>query len=375
MSNLGLATTPGKRPPEGIRHRGRSWVAVLLSLGVLLLIGFGVKLAIDRIPAFGPGPADYVGEGTGSVQVVVEPGQTLAEIGRTLKAQDVVASVDAWLEATQAEPDAQKIGPGTYDMAEQMSAEAAVARMLDPASRVTDTLLLREGLRLDQSIATISEATGISKKKLNNAAAGGEIGLPKYANDNAEGFIFPATYELEQGENATEVLSRTVSRWSDAAEQVDLEAGAARNGVTPYEAMIIASLVQAEGHPEDFDKVARVIYNRLDEATWGGTYGYLQMDATVNYALKTSEINLATDTIQNTDSPFNTYKYPGLPPTPINSPGEAAMEATINPADGDWLYYVTVNPDSGETKFTNDYDEFLGFRAELTQWYAENGDR
>ena len=98
--------------------------------------------------------------------------------------------------------------------------------------------------------------------------------------------------------------------------------------------MIIASLIQSEGHPEDFDKVARVIYNRLDEATWGGTYGYLQMDATVNYALGKSDINLTTEELQNTDSPFNTYLNPGLPPTPINSPGEAAMEAALNPADG-----------------------------------------
>jgi UPF0755 protein len=136
--------------------------------------------------------------------------------------------------------------------------------------------------------------------------------------------------------------------------------------------MIIASLVQAEGHPEDFDKVARVIYNRLDEQTWGGTYGYLQMDATINYALGKSDINLTKEELQNTDSPFNTYRNPGLPPTPINSPGEAAMAAALNPADGDWLYYVTVNPDTGETKFTNDYDEFLRFKAEFSDWVKQN---
>ncbi len=372
MSNLGLQTMPEQRPPEGARHRGRSWVAVLLSLGVLVLIGFGVKLAIDRIPAFGPGPADYAGEGTGSVQVVVEQGQTLAEIGRTLKAQDVVASVDAWLEATKAEPDAEKIGPGTYDMAEQMSAQDAVARMIDPDARITDRLLLREGLRLDQSIASISEATGISKKKLNKAAEGGEIGLPKYAKDNAEGFIFPATYELADDENATQVLSRTVKRWDEAATKVDLEAGAERNGVTPYEAMIIASLVQAEGHPDDFDKVARVIYNRLDPDIWGGTNGLLQIDATLNYALGKSDINIPTAERDSLDSPFNTYKYIGLPPTPINSPGEAAMQAALNPADGPWLYYVTVNPDTGETKFTDDFGQFEIWRQEFAKWLAEN---
>ena len=371
MSNLGLQMTSDSRPPEGPRHRGRSWIAILLSVGVLAMIGLGVKFALENIPDFG-GPADYVGEGTDPVEARVEDGETLAEIGRTLKDLGVVASVDAWLEATKQEPRSKSIGPGLYDMRKEMSAQAAVERMIDPESRIIDRLLLREGLRFPQSIEAISDATGISEKKLVAAAEGGKIGLPKYASDNAEGFLFPATYQLEKGESATDVLSRLVDRWDEAAATIGLEAGAAKNGITPYEAMIIASLIQSEGHPEDFDKVARVIYNRLDEATWGGTYGYLQMDATVNYALGKSDINLTTEELQNTDSPFNTYTNPGLPPTPINSPGEAAMEAALNPADGDWLYYVTVNPDTGETKFTADYNEFLGFKSELSEWLAAN---
>jgi UPF0755 protein len=371
MSNLGLQMSADSRPPEGPRHRGRSWIAILLSLGVLVMIGLGVKFAIENIPDFG-GPADFVGEGTDPVEVKVEEGQTLTEIGRTLKSLGVVASVDAWLDASAKEPQAKKIGPGLYDMRKEMSAAAAVDRMIDPEARMTDKLLLREGLRFSQSIETISAATGISEKKLVAASKGGKIGLPKYADDNAEGFLFPATYELEKGESATEILSRLVDRWEEAATSLNLDARAKENGVTPYEAMIIASLVQAEGHPEDFDKVARVIYNRLDPDTWGGTYGYLQLDATINYVLDKSEINLTTEELQNTDSPFNTYKNQGLPPTPINSPGEAAIEAALNPADGDWLYYVTVNPDTGETKFTNNYDEFLGFKAELSAWLAAN---
>ena len=371
MSNLGLEMAADTRPPDGPRHRGRSWIAVLLSLGVVALIGLGVKLAIDNIPEFG-GPPDYIGEGVDPVVVVVEPGQTIAQIGQTLKADGVVASVDAWLEAAAAEPRTSTIGPGSYDMLTEMSAEAAVARMVDPDTRITDELLLREGLRFTQSIEAISEATGISKKKLTRTSKAGNIGLPAYAEDNAEGFLFPATYELEKEQTARQVLSGLVDRWDEAAATVDLAGGAARNGISPYEALIIASLVQAEGHPDDFDKVARVIYNRLDPQTWGGTYGYLQLDATLNYALGKSDINLTTEELQNTESDFNTYTNPGLPPTPINSPGEAAMSAAVNPADGPWLYYVTVNPDTGETKFTDDYDEFLGFKAELSAWLADN---
>jgi UPF0755 protein len=371
MSNLGLEMSPESRAPQGPRHRGLSWVAILLSFLVLVGIGLVIRMAVELIPDFG-GPADYVGEGTEPVVSTVEEGNTLAEIGQTLKADGVVASVDAWLAAAKAEPRTATIGPGQYDMRKEMSAESAVARMVDPATRITDQVLLREGLRMDQTFEAIKEATGLSIKKLEKAAASGEIGLPEYADDVAEGFLFPAKYDLDEGESATQVLSRLVKRWDQAAETVGLEAGAKEVGYSPYEVMIIASLVQSEGHPDDFDKVARVIYNRLDEDTWDGTYGFLQMDATVNYALGKSEINLTTEELQNTESPYNTYKYPGLPPTPINSPGEAAMAAALNPADGDWLYYVTVNPDTGETKFTNDYNEFLGFKSELSAWLAEN---
>jgi UPF0755 protein len=348
-------------------------VAILISLGVLAAIGFGIKLAIDNLPALGGGATDFEGAGTEPAVVsTVNEGDTLAQIGRTLKADGVVASVDAWLEAAKTEPDAAKIAPGQYEMLSQMSAEAAVARMLDPAARVTDTLLLREGLTKAQTFQTIKKRTGIPIGDLEKASTSGDIGLPDYAKGNAEGFLFPATYELREKETATALLTRLVDRWDQAATAVDLQEGAKRLGYTPYEIMIIASLVQAEGHPEDFDKVARVIYNRLDEQTWGGTYGYLQMDATINYALGKSDINLTKEELQNTDSPFNTYRNPGLPPTPINSPGEAAMAAALNPADGDWLYYVTVNPDTGETKFTNDYDEFLRFKAEFSDWVKQN---
>ena len=372
MSNLGLQMSPGSGAPQGPKHRGMSWLAVLVSIGVLVAIGLAVKFALQYLPELTSGPEDYTGTGTDPVMVTVEQGDTVAEIGRTLKSADVVASVEAWLDAAKQEPKTTAIAPGQYDMLTQMSAAAAVERMVDPSTRVTNELLLREGLRFSQSIEAISKATGISKKKLVKAAEGGKIGLPKYADNNPEGFLFPATYELEPDESATAILSRLVDRWDEAATEAGLDEGAEKLGYSPYEVMIVASLVQAEGHPDDFDKVARVIYNRLDEATWGGTYGYLQMDATLNYALDKSEINLTTEELQNTESPFNTYKYPGLPPTPINSPGQAAIEAALNPADGDWLYYVTVNPDSGETKFTSDYNEFLQFKDELSAWLAEN---
>lgn len=370
MSDLGLPMAPEDEVPTRSRHRGRSVLAVLISLVVLVGIGFGVRAVIGLIPELGGGPEDYIGEGTGQVTVEVVAGQTTAEIGQVLKQAGVIASVEAWLDEARSEPAVRSIGPGTYAMKRQMSAEAAVALMIDPSTRVVDKLLLREGLRIWESVAAISDATGLTQRRVERAATsnGRAIGLPSYAGDFAEGFLFPATYELQKGETSTEVLSRLVDRWAQAAANVGLVANARKMGRTPYEIMIIASLIQSEGHPDDFGKVSRVIYNRLDEDTWDGTNGFLELDATVNYALKKSDINLPTDDVRGTDSPYNTYKYPGLPPTPINSPGEAAIAAALDPEPGPWLWYVTVNPDTGETKFTDDYDEFLVFRSEFQRW-------
>ena len=164
-----------------------------------------------------------------------------------------------------------------------------------------------------------------------------------------------------------------VTRWQQAAEDADLEAAAEELGYTPGELMIIASLVESEvNRAEDRGKVSRVIYNRLEGDE---TAGLLQIDATVNYALG-RDLGLAlTEEDLDVDSPYNTRKFPGLPPGPIESPGEAAIEAAANPADGDWLYYVTVNLDTGETKFTDDYDEFLRFKNVELEAYCDGSDR
>jgi peptidoglycan lytic transglycosylase G len=373
MSNLGLQMSPESDVPEGPRHRGRSWAAVLLSLVVIGVIALGVKALIDRVPLFGAGPADYVGEGTDPVQVRVDKGQTLAQIGQTLKEADVVSSVDAWIAATKKEPRSATIGPALYNMRLQMSADAALTRMLDPSAKVVNELLLREGLRIWETYDAITEVTDIKQSTLKKAAEGGKIGLPGYAKDDPEGFMFPATYQLDPNESATSILRRLTTRWDQAAEQVGLTAGAKRMGVSEYQAVIIASLVQAEGHPTDYDKVARVIYNRLDPDIWGDTNGLLQMDAALNYALKNKDVVLTSEQIQKLDSPYNLYKHQGLPPTPINSPGEEALKAAVQPAEGDWLYYVTVNTDTGETKFTNDYDQFLKYKKELSDFLDKKG--
>ena len=136
--------------------------------------------------------------------------------------------------------------------------------------------------------------------------------------------------------------------------------------------MVVASLVEAESNrDQDRGKVARVIYNRLES---GKTDKLLQIDATVNYGIgRNLGVGLTTDDLQ-VDSPYNTYKNPGLPPTPIEAPGDAAIEAAAHPTDGPWIYYVTVNLRTGETKFTESYDTFLKYKAEFKEYCRTQSD-
>ena len=139
--------------------------------------------------------------------------------------------------------------------------------------------------------------------------------------------------------------------------------------------LTIAAMLEAEGRGDYTPKIARVIYNRLDNPGNGITNGLLQIDATVNYALDRELVAVPSSEDLEVDSPYNTRKFPGLPPGPIESPGEAAIDAAANPADGAWLYYVTVNLDTGETKFTGDYDEFLRFKNVELAAYCDGSDR
>ncbi len=366
MSELGFTMEvedPGGKPRDP-EKKGRGAV-------VLAVVFFGVVLAViagfilkDRV--FPADAEDFAGAGTGEVIVQVQEGQTLADIGATLKENGVTASVQSFIDATAENPQAASIAPGYYRLKEKMSAQDAVTALLDPANQVVTKVVIPEGLREDQVIKRLSDASDIPKAKFTEAIKNAEeLGLPKWANGNAEGFLFPATYEFPPKASAKDMIQTMIGRWNEAATTLNFTSMAKKTGYSPYEVMVIASLVQAEGHPDDYGKVSRVIYNRLAAGM------PLQLDATVNYTLKKSDINLSPDQIA-TDSPYNTYVYPGLPPTPINQPGEAAMAAALEPDEGDWLYFVAVNPDTGETKFTADYNEFLTFKKQFEDYIAAN---
>jgi UPF0755 protein len=360
--------------PGGRRRRKRrslpGCLAALVALAVVVGgLYVGVSWGVDKVKDQFGSAADYPGPGTGKVTYEVKSGASAGSIGRDLKSAGVVASVDAFVEAANASQDWSSLQPGFFPLKKQMAAGDVVDVLVDPSNIVKDTVTVPEGLRVVDIVALLSKETGISKEKFQQVLDDpDQLGLPAYAEGNPEGYLFPATYDFGPHDNAKTMLTAMVTRWKQAADDADLEGAATRLGRTPAELMTIASLVEAEGRGDDMPKIARVIYNRLDGDE---TNGLLQIDATVNYGAGNTLGAVPTSEDLQTDSPYNTYTRPGLPPTPIEAPGDDAIKAATRPADGGWYYYVTVNLKTGETKFAETYDEFLQYKEELRK-YCEN---
>ncbi|WP_326724751.1 MULTISPECIES: endolytic transglycosylase MltG [unclassified Streptomyces] len=220
-------------------------------------------------------------------------------------------------------------------------------------------LVIPEGWRAGQIYDAVDKVLrvppGTAKKSLGKA----NLKLPNDAEGNPEGYLFPATYPIDKKATPESLLSFMVSTANQKFNKAPVAAGAQRNAMNVYQAVTIASIVQAEAATkEDMGKVARVIFNRLERGM------PLQMDSTINYALNRSTLNTSQDDTK-INSPYNSYQRMGLPPTPIANPGEEAMRAAIAPTPGDWLYFVTVKP--GDTRFTANYEEHLKNVAEFNQ--------
>ncbi|MCW2544779.1 MAG: aminodeoxychorismate lyase [Frankiales bacterium] len=338
-----------KRLPKPV---GLAVVGVVV-LALLAGIGLGGRALYRSFS----GPADYSGTGSGQVVVQIKTGDTAAQIGTTLVHEGVVKSIAAFTDAAIKEPKSRSLQPGYYGLRRKMSAASALALLLDPASRVKGRVTLPEGIGLAKVVDRLVQFTDLKRADilaaLNNPAV---LGLPAYAKGRVEGFLFPSTYDVDAKAGAVAALGQMTERFAEQAAALDLENGARDLGLTPYQLVTIASIVEAESPlDEDRAKVARVILNRLAKNM------LLQVDSTINYIKAERSAHLSLDDI-SVDSPYNSYKHKGLPPTPIDSPGAKAIESTLAPATGDWLYFVKVDK-AGHSFFTSDYDEFLRVKA------------
>lgn len=369
-------TTGGAGGTRRRKRRGLGCLPVLLVLAVLGgLLYLGVTKGLDVVKDQFSEAADYPGPGKGRVSFEVAPGDSVASMGRNLKAAGVVESVDAFTAAASSNPGSTGIQPGFYELRKEMKAADVVTILVEPANIVTNSVTFPEGLRVVDILDILADKTDFKRKEFQKVIDNpGPLGLPDYAKGNAEGYLFPATYAFGPQDKPVDMLTAMVDRWRQAADDAGLEEAAAALDLTPHELMTVASLVEAEGRGDDMPKISRVIYNRLDDPT-GPTIGRLQIDATVNYALGRSLVAIPTTEDLAVDSPYNTYLVAGLPPGPIEAPGDAAIQAAANPAEGPWLFYVTVDLETGETKFTESYDEFLSFKQQLQDYCATQSER
>ncbi|GAB3690492.1 endolytic transglycosylase MltG [Nocardiopsis oceani] len=350
------AAQAARRSGGRSKKRKRKGPMILLAL-VLMLVVAGGGFGVMRTFVF---PPDFDGEGEGEVVVTIEEGQSGTAVAQSLVDEGVVASVRSFTNALSALPDEEEgdgLVPGTYSLAEGMSGEHAVAALFDSDNRLGGRVTLREGLRGSQILQELADSTGVPVEEFQEAyGETDDLGLPDYATEGPEGYLFPATYSFEPDTEPIAMLRTMVTQYDQIAEEADLEGRAAELGYDPNEAMAIASIIQAEsGDVDDMAKVSRVVHNRLDIDM------PLQMDSTCFYAIGEYGIALDNDQLaacEEDESGFDTYHQTGLIPGPFVAPGEDAIEAALDPEEGDWLYFVATDPENGVTEFTDNHDEF-----------------
>ncbi|MFC4946413.1 endolytic transglycosylase MltG [Pseudonocardia sp. GCM10023141] len=370
-----LQAVPNRREALGARRaaqrnraraRRRRFVVLGLTLVVLLGVVIGGGLYVYSTVFTNP---DFEGTGTGDVVVQVHDGDSTTQIGNTLADRGVVASVEAFTKAASTDERVRAVQPGYYQMKVKMSAASAVTLLLAPTTRVGQ-LEIKGGVQLDDTRAgdgavvpgvlnLISQATcatiGGEKKcvsvdELRAAMVGTDpaaLGVPSWALEavgkadparRLEGLLVPGRYDVAPGTPATEVLHGLLTTSAARLQASGLVSGAQTIGSTPYQVLIISSLVEKEAITADMPKVARVIYNRL------GVGQRLELDSMVNYPLDLQALR-TTPEDRARPGPYNSYAEAGLPPTPIAAPGRDAIAAAIAPAEGPWLFFVRCRTD------------------------------
>ncbi|HZN82443.1 MAG TPA: endolytic transglycosylase MltG [Mycobacterium sp.] len=367
------------------RSRRKRRFASGFALALLIVIVVGAVFLGSKMwhTLFGAAN-DYTGDGVNDVVIQIHDGDSTTAIGKTLEDRKVVADSKVFVEAAEGNSAIAAIQPGFYKVRTKIPASNAVARLADPQNRV-GKLVIPEGRQLDdiQDVKTnavtegvfslISRATCVNLdgdrhclsvddlRKAAGSAAPSALSVPEWAinpvsalgNDHRrlEGLIAPGTWNIDPSASAQDILSTLIGTSATQYAQGGLLDTAKAMNMSPYQILTVGSLVQREATPEDFAKVARVIYNRLHENRT------LEFDSTVNYPLDRIEV-ATTDADRAQHTQWNTYVRPGLPATPICSPGQPALAAAEQPAPGDWLYFVTVDM-QGTTLFTRDYEQHL----------------
>lgn len=315
-------------------RKSRVWLLVILAVfAVVILVLGGMYWWYQR-------QVDPPGEPGPEVTVEVSEGMGLDDIGRMLQQEGVITNSRAFRIYSRLQG-AGTVQAGEYTLNQRESMGTVLDVLAEGPQIETVRLTIPEGLKLEEIAAIVGELPGRSAERFLELARDGTVRSQYQGSEAAdlEGLILPETYFLNADDDEEAILRRLVQEFDGLASQLGITQSAEDLGVTPYEAIIVASLVEREARvPQDRGPVARVIYNRLEQGM------LLQIDATVQYALGEQQERLLFSDLE-IDSPYNTYRYAGLPPGPIASPGRAALTAALDPTRGDWLYFVLADAD------------------------------
>lgn len=383
----------GQLDPVEFRRRLKGWLAVLVAFAILFGgVGFVATKGFEAYSSFKTAK-DFPGPPTDEVELIIPKNSTALQIGKILVDAGVVKDAKKFQDTAMTRPDLWgKVQAGKYRIDRGIPSLMALQELVDPTRAVHNWMQLREAQRLDpQLIAAMAAGTKISKEEVMayfTTTKPADARLPAWATSPVasdlttvqswEGLVFPDNYDIPDSPKVSDVVRLSSAQFTAVTSKLDfynvaqnLDFGPQYKTATAnqkaYLALVVASIIDREVfRAEDRPRVARVIYNRLAAGM------PLQLDSTVAYSVK------KTDTIWTSDadrsaankSPYNTYIAKGLPPTPISSPAEAAMSAAINPEAGDWLYFMPVNLDTGQTEFSKDVTAHNAAVAQLQTWCA-----
>jgi len=352
---LRSAETP---PPKNKKPLWIGLVALTFFVILVVIAGFTLSGPISKIFAVTE-PNDYEGDGSGSVVFEVRRGASGETIAKDLADKGVIKTRGAFYSLVLKQKPQPIFQPGSYPLANQMSARAALAALLNPSNM--HKITVPEGAVLSDILQSVAELIGRTRAELEETAADfRSFGLPAEAS-SLEGFLFPATYTLMPGTPPHDALQTMVDRMMEALNKA---------GVPPadrFKTVNLAALIQKEARlGPDFVKISRVFQNRLS-AGWK-----LESDATVSYSTRQKRASTTDAERHDPANPYNTYVHPGLPVGPISNPGDVAIDAALHPASGPWLFFVTVNLESGETVYSTTNEEHEAAVARWQAWMAVN---
>ncbi len=354
--------------PEQIRRRQRRGRVSLTTAIALFLLAALITVSVLGSTFGWFEIRDYRGDGKDPVTFSVAQGATTGQIAAALQEQGIVADAGTFLETYQEEHAEEFIQPGEYELRTEMSSESAVDALMEE-DEATHYAAVNRTLRMSDVFGVLSESTGIPVSEFEAYEQDTEtFGIPDRF-PTLEGWLHPGEYRFPLDATAEQILRDMVERTRATLED---------NGVSGedriFEVLTIGSIIEFEVQPEHYDVVAGAIQNRLDNPD-GETSGFIQSDASVTYGLDRRSYDFTEEERRDESNRYNTFANPGLPVGPIGSPGDAAIAAAADPQENDYYFWVTVNLDTGETKFSETYAQHLEYVEDYNQWCSENEGR